>query len=156
MKGKRMRKDQFVGIRMPRQLVDDMNAIAQEINESLATVIRSSCELFKDIAGEQIAAYKIAKSNKIGDSQRFLFEGHTEDCMVFMHKRAIADLMGMGKKAEDEVTSFFRDAIKGSYLFKVAQLWPHKGLNLMMISIDSTRVWCLLGRWQVTILGVFQ
>jgi hypothetical protein len=151
-----MKKDQFVGIRMPSQLVDDMNAIAQEINESLATVIRSSCELFMDIAGEQIAAYKIAKSNKIGDSQRFMFEGHREDCMLFMHKQAISDLVGMGQKAEDEVSNFFRDAIKGNQLFKLAQFWPYKGLNLMMVKIDSIRVWCLVGRWQVTILGAFQ
>lgn len=141
---------------MPIQLVDDMNAIAQEINESLATVIRSSCELFKDVAGEQIAAYKIAKSHKIGDSQLFLFEGHRDDCMLFMHKRAVADLLGMGKRAENEVSRFFQDAIKKDNLIKIAQLWPYKGLNLMMVKIDNIRVWCLLGRWQVTILAVFQ
>lgn len=151
-----MGKDQHVTVRMPNQLVEEMSAIAQEINEPLSTIIRSSCELFKDVAGEQIAAYKIAKSHKIGDSRLFLFEDHRDDCMLFMHKHAVADLLGMGKKAEDEVTRFFQDAIKKDNLLKIAQLWPYKGLNLMMIKIDSIRVWCLLGRWQVTILAVFQ
>lgn len=151
-----MVKDQHVTVRMPNQLVEDMSAIAQEINESLATVIRSSCELFKDVAGEQIAAYKIAKSHKIGDSQLFSFEGHRDDCMLFMHKRAVADLLGMGKRAENEVSRFLQDAIKKDNLIKIAQLWPYKGLNLMMVKIDNIRVWFLLGRWQVTILAVFQ
>lgn len=151
-----MKKDHFIGIRMPKQLVDEMNAIAVEINESLQTVIRSSCEIFKDIAGEQLAAYKIAKSNRIGDSHRLTFEGCDDNFMLFVHKQAVSDLMGLGKKAEDEVSTFFADAIKGKYLLRAIQPWPINGITLAVAHIDSMRVWCVVGKWQLIILAVFQ